>query len=244
MPSHRSVANISMAGNFGVWLEMPATIAMAAPTVRDHPTAPRSPWQNGNTERTDRSIRRECLDHIVVFGEAHCGHAVGHAGHRRRGRAGQGRARSSSCRASPADGLDRRLRPGAALMFEEDLPRFYVRPGEDFDQAYARALKKARMRTEGKPEESLDELKRKLNAFGQNSQTSSYIHHAGNGRSTVRTATESSTSCTSWTARAKCTQTAHRAAWSLHREGSREVPSSVIVRISAITDFVTTSSTF
>ena len=71
MPSHRSVANISMAGNFGVWLEMPATIAMAAPTVRDHPTAPRSPWQNGNTERTDRSIRRECLDHIVVFGEAH-----------------------------------------------------------------------------------------------------------------------------------------------------------------------------
>src|SRR5882757_5913460 len=33
VPGHRSVANISMAGNFGAWLEMPANIAMAAPTV-------------------------------------------------------------------------------------------------------------------------------------------------------------------------------------------------------------------
>jgi hypothetical protein len=32
-PDHRSAANIAMAGNFGAWLEMPATIAMAAPTV-------------------------------------------------------------------------------------------------------------------------------------------------------------------------------------------------------------------
>jgi transposase InsO family protein len=35
------------------------------------PTAPRSPWQNGHAERLIGSIRRECLDHIVVFGEAH-----------------------------------------------------------------------------------------------------------------------------------------------------------------------------
>jgi transposase InsO family protein len=39
--------------------------------IRGHPTAPRSPWQNGHAERLIGSIRRECLDHIVVFGEAH-----------------------------------------------------------------------------------------------------------------------------------------------------------------------------
>jgi transposase InsO family protein len=39
--------------------------------IRDHPTAPRTPWQNGYAERLIGSIRRECLDHIVVFGEAH-----------------------------------------------------------------------------------------------------------------------------------------------------------------------------
>jgi transposase InsO family protein len=38
--------------------------------IRDHPTAPRSPWQNGHVERLMGSIRRECLDHIVVMGEA------------------------------------------------------------------------------------------------------------------------------------------------------------------------------
>ena len=39
--------------------------------IRDHPIAPLSPWQNGHAERLIGSIRRECLDHIVVFGEAH-----------------------------------------------------------------------------------------------------------------------------------------------------------------------------
>ena len=38
--------------------------------IRDHPTAPRSPWQNGYVERLIGSIRQECLDHVVVFGEA------------------------------------------------------------------------------------------------------------------------------------------------------------------------------
>jgi transposase InsO family protein len=36
--------------------------------IRDRPTAPNSPWQNGHTERLIGSIRRECLDHVVVFG--------------------------------------------------------------------------------------------------------------------------------------------------------------------------------
>src|SRR5262245_20630417 len=37
--------------------------------IRDHPTATRSPWQNGYAERLIGSIRRECLDQIVVIGE-------------------------------------------------------------------------------------------------------------------------------------------------------------------------------
>src|SRR6266446_4636055 len=36
--------------------------------IRDRPTALRSPWQNGYCERAIGSIRRECLDHVVVFG--------------------------------------------------------------------------------------------------------------------------------------------------------------------------------
>jgi len=39
--------------------------------IRDHPTAPPSPWQNGHVERLIGSIRRESLDHLVVFGEVH-----------------------------------------------------------------------------------------------------------------------------------------------------------------------------
>jgi transposase InsO family protein len=38
--------------------------------IRGRPTAPRSPWQNGHAERVNGSIRRKCLDHIVVVGEA------------------------------------------------------------------------------------------------------------------------------------------------------------------------------
>jgi putative transposase len=34
------------------------------------PTAPRSPWQNGNVERVIGSIRRECLDHVIVINAA------------------------------------------------------------------------------------------------------------------------------------------------------------------------------
>jgi len=38
--------------------------------IRDKPTAPASPWQNGFAERLIGSIRRECVDHIIVLGEA------------------------------------------------------------------------------------------------------------------------------------------------------------------------------
>jgi transposase InsO family protein len=39
--------------------------------IRDKPIAPASPWQNGFAERLIGSIRRECLDHVVVLGETH-----------------------------------------------------------------------------------------------------------------------------------------------------------------------------
>ena len=45
--------------------------------IRDRPTAPRSPWQNAYVERLIGSIRRECLDHMIVFGEAHLRRILG-----------------------------------------------------------------------------------------------------------------------------------------------------------------------
>jgi transposase InsO family protein len=49
---------------------------LRAAGIRDRPTAPRSPWQNGHVERLIGSIRRECLDHILVFGEQHLRHIL------------------------------------------------------------------------------------------------------------------------------------------------------------------------
>lgn len=37
--------------------------------IRDRPIAPRSPWQNGYTERVIATVRRECLDHVIVWNE-------------------------------------------------------------------------------------------------------------------------------------------------------------------------------
>ncbi len=47
------------------------TRRLRAMGIRDKPIAPSSPWQNGVAERLIGSIRRECADHIVVFGEGH-----------------------------------------------------------------------------------------------------------------------------------------------------------------------------
>ena len=47
------------------------TRRLRAMGIRDKPTAPASPWQNGFAERLIGSIRRECVDHIIVLGETH-----------------------------------------------------------------------------------------------------------------------------------------------------------------------------
>ena len=47
------------------------TRRLRAMGIRDRPAAPASPWQNGFAERLIGSIRRECLDHVVIWGETH-----------------------------------------------------------------------------------------------------------------------------------------------------------------------------
>jgi transposase InsO family protein len=47
------------------------TRRLRAMGIRDKPIAPASPWQNGFVERLIGSIRRECVDHIIVLDEAH-----------------------------------------------------------------------------------------------------------------------------------------------------------------------------
>ncbi len=45
--------------------------------IRDRPTAPRSPWQNGYAERLIGSVRREFVDHVIVLGERHLRRIIG-----------------------------------------------------------------------------------------------------------------------------------------------------------------------
>jgi transposase InsO family protein len=39
--------------------------------IRDRPISPGSPWQNGYAERLVGTVRRECLDRMLIFGELH-----------------------------------------------------------------------------------------------------------------------------------------------------------------------------
>ena len=39
--------------------------------IRDRPISPRSPWQNPYAERLIGTLRRDCLDHVVIFGARH-----------------------------------------------------------------------------------------------------------------------------------------------------------------------------
>jgi transposase InsO family protein len=44
--------------------------------IRNRPTSPRLPWQNEYAERLIGSIRRECVDHVIVLGERHLRHIL------------------------------------------------------------------------------------------------------------------------------------------------------------------------
>ena len=46
------------------------TPPLRAMGIRDKPIAAGAPWQNGYAERLIGTIRRECVDHVIVFGEA------------------------------------------------------------------------------------------------------------------------------------------------------------------------------
>src|SRR5947208_3259356 len=47
------------------------TPQVSAMGLRDRPISPGSPWQNGYVERLIGTVRRECLDRVLIFGEAH-----------------------------------------------------------------------------------------------------------------------------------------------------------------------------
>jgi hypothetical protein len=47
------------------------TTRVRAMGIRDRPISPGSPWQNGIAERLIGTLRRECRDHMVIFGEPH-----------------------------------------------------------------------------------------------------------------------------------------------------------------------------
>jgi transposase InsO family protein len=47
------------------------TSRVMAMGIRDRPISPGSPWQNGIAERLIGTVRRECLDRILIFGESH-----------------------------------------------------------------------------------------------------------------------------------------------------------------------------
>ena len=44
--------------------------------IRELIIAPRAPWQNAFAERVIGSIRRECLDHVIILSEAHLGRVL------------------------------------------------------------------------------------------------------------------------------------------------------------------------
>jgi transposase InsO family protein len=44
---------------------------LTAMGIRDRPISPGSPWQNAYAERLIGTVRRECLDRMLIFGEAH-----------------------------------------------------------------------------------------------------------------------------------------------------------------------------
>ena len=53
------------------------TRRLRAMGIRDQPISPGSPWQNGHAERLIGTVRRECLDHVLIIGARHLRHVLG-----------------------------------------------------------------------------------------------------------------------------------------------------------------------
>ena len=70
VPSHHTLFSVA----FTTILQ---NLIFGTHSIRDRPIAFRSPWQNAYVERLIGSIRRECLDHMIVFGEAHLRRILG-----------------------------------------------------------------------------------------------------------------------------------------------------------------------
>jgi transposase InsO family protein len=49
------------------------TSRVRAMGIRDRPISRGSPWQNGYGERLIGTVRRECLDRMLIFGQSHLG---------------------------------------------------------------------------------------------------------------------------------------------------------------------------
>jgi transposase InsO family protein len=53
------------------WCRDYARLPPLGPEYKDRPISPRSPWQNPYVERLIGTLRRECLDHVLIYGERH-----------------------------------------------------------------------------------------------------------------------------------------------------------------------------
>lgn len=55
----------------GLFVNAVVSRRVASLGIIDRRTAPRAPWQNPYVERLIGSIRRECLDHVIILHEPH-----------------------------------------------------------------------------------------------------------------------------------------------------------------------------
>ena len=47
--------------------------------IQHRSIAPGSPWKNGHAKRLIDTLLRECVDHLIVFGESHYAACYNHA---------------------------------------------------------------------------------------------------------------------------------------------------------------------